>query len=568
MKKRRAGIALGWIVRLLVVLSVVAMYFLPPFAGTQQSTDTAVIKHYDALMDIDRSGALNLTETLDVEMPAGKHGIFRIFDTRDPRRRGVDHPVTVESVTRDGEPETYVKVDSRSGTYSIRIGKAYETLTPGVHQYVIKSRTTDVFEPGEGDTTLWWWDVVGAGWQMSMDSATVTAHLPATPTKAECVQGKDTPCEVSVLERTMTVNTGALAPFEPVTVRLSFPAAALPAPHTGTSPALTIVLSVIAGLISGSIALLLVSRTHEKPVGLPVLFEPPQGIYPALGSKILDEVNSPYALQATLFDLAERGLLTLHGHDKGWDIDVVGEPSQTVMTEAEAGVLGTLGLSYKGARFKLRRTESAGELVSDAQRDLNAQVSVDSKPYLSYSLVGLVGTALAWLALFATGFQVVDYFSGGLGPYWPPLIFTAVFALIGAELLFNPPAWTVRNAAGRELWSRVGGFARFLTTDSAETRFDFAQRMDLYPRYLPWALVLGSADAWAQRYRDQGVEPPTVPWLVWTGSSRDYSLTSMTNSFNSSITSAAAAYAASQSSSGGGGFSGGSGGGGGGGGSW
>ena len=133
-----------------------------------------------------------------------------------------------------------------------------------------------------------------------------------------------------------------------------------------------------------------------------------------------------------------------------------------------------------------------------------------------------------------------------------------------------PATRTKHTAEGRDVWSRAGGFARFLTTDSAESRFDAAAHMDWFPRYLSWALVFGSADAWARRYEAQGVGVPVVPWLFWSGSPGSrFTTSSMSDSFNSAITAASATYAASQSSSGGGGgFSGGSGGGGGGGGSW
>jgi uncharacterized membrane protein len=136
-------------------------------------------------------------------------------------------------------------------------------------------------------------------------------------------------------------------------------------------------------------------------------------------------------------------------------------------------------------------------------------------------------------------------------------------------MLFDPGVRTTRTAEGRDLWSRTGGFARFLTTDSSEARFDAAAHLDWYPRYLAWAVVLGVGEEWARRYQAQGVDVPAVPWLLWTGTGTAHlSADSMNRSFDSAIASASAAYAASQASSSGGGFSGGSGGGGGGGGSW
>ena len=44
---------------------------------------------------------------------------------------------------------------------------------------------------------------------------------------------------------------------------------------------------------------------------------------------------------------------------------------------------------------------------------------------------------------------------------------------------------TRRTAAGRQLWSQAGGFHRLLSTDSAESRFDFGARKDLYTRLRP-----------------------------------------------------------------------------------
>ena len=57
---------------------------------------------------------------------------------------------------------------------------------------------------------------------------------------------------------------------------------------------------------------------------------------------------------------------------------------------------------------------------------------------------------------------------------------------------------TRRTAAGRELWSQAGGFHRMLATDSAETRFDFSARRDLYTAYVPFAVAAGAACAVGQ----------------------------------------------------------------------
>ena len=72
---------------------------------------------------------------------------------------------------------------------------------------------------------------------------------------------------------------------------------------------------------------------------------------------------------------------------------------------------------------------------------------------------------------------------------------------------------TRRTPAGRQLWSQAGGFHRLLSTDSAETRFDFGARKDLYSAYVPFAVAAGAAALWAKKYRDTtGDVAPQPDW--------------------------------------------------------
>jgi uncharacterized membrane protein len=141
--------------------------------------------------------------------------------------------------------------------------------------------------------------------------------------------------------------------------------------------------------------------------------------------------------------------------------------------------------------------------------------------------------------------------------------------VIGGVGLLLPGAGTRRTAKGREVWSRAEGFHRMLSTPSAEERFDFSARRDLYTAYIPYAVAFGCADEWADKYRDETESEPPVPAWIPLGYGGLASRRAAVQSFESSITHAIAAYTASQrSSSGGGGGFGGGGGGGGGGGSW
>jgi uncharacterized membrane protein len=164
---------------------------------------------------------------------------------------------------------------------------------------------------------------------------------------------------------------------------------------------------------------------------------------------------------------------------------------------------------------------------------------------------------------------------------WNPFGMTALGLIpggfaVGGTSLMATGSGTSRTRAGRDLWSKVGGFRRMLATPSSKQRFDFSGRKELYTAYIPWAVALDCADEWAAKYRIEVGEEPPVPHYfagAYAGSHTGDYVNSMVGDFNSTVDSAISSYNATQSSSssgggGGGGFSGGGGGGGGGGGSW
>ncbi|MCB0890074.1 MAG: hypothetical protein KDB38_11940, partial [Nocardioidaceae bacterium] len=75
--------------RVFGVLIALGIIWLPVLfsglsSGQDASTDPAVVTNYTAHFEVDDKGALNATETLLVNFPVPKHGIFRFFDRQDP----------------------------------------------------------------------------------------------------------------------------------------------------------------------------------------------------------------------------------------------------------------------------------------------------------------------------------------------------------------------------------------------------------------------------------------------------------------------------------------------------
>jgi hypothetical protein len=563
---------------LLAVLGLVALTLLvdPISTAGERARDVASVTGYDVAYVLDADGTLAVDETIEVSFPVPRHGIFRIFDTAAVRG-GPEHPVELEQVRRDGGDEPWAWVPSAPGTETARIGDEDVFVGPGTTTYRLQSSTRDVVEPkvveGEEDpdTSWWWWDVVGEGWQMPMDDVTVRATLPVEPTDVDCVIGESTPCEPVVAGREVTLALARLEPFEAVTMRVSMPSSAVPANSAG-SDALGIALAVLAGVVGAALALAGTVATRERAPGFPVLFEPPEGIRPAVGARVLDERPSEAELQATLFDLGERGVVRVESNGETWVVEVVGATGPESCAPWEAAALAGLGLRHPGDRFTVSNTVAAGRQIASARETLEAGLHAEVRRYLTPSVAGVLLRLGAWAGLAALAVIAgLHLFADRTAPVWVT-VGIAGFVAVAALRATDPGTATTRSREGREVWSRTGGFARFLSTDSSESRFDAAAHMDWYPRYLPWAVALGVSGEWTRRYRAQGIEDPDVPYVTgWGYYAGRGGFSSFDDSFNSAIGSAGAAYAASQAASsggGGGGFSGGSGGGGGGGGSW
>jgi hypothetical protein len=544
--------------------------------GDAEGAEVSTIEAFDADMVLDEDGTLYLDESITVNFPISRHGIFRIFDTADPRR-DVEHPVEALSVTRDGTSEPWVWIDSAKGTETARIGSPSVLVMPGDYTYRLISTTRDVLEPkvvdGEEDpdVTWFWWDVIGSGWRMPIEDVQVDLSLPVAPLEVECVMGESTPCEPVVDGTAVRVEVASLQPHEPVTLRVSLPADEVP-PNAAESSELPQGLGV--GVLAAGVGALGLVLTRERKPGFPVLFEPPPGVRPAVGVRVLEERPSSEELQATLFDLGERGVVRLErSTDDTWNVDLVAPPSRENCETWESDMLYKLGLQVEGSRFEVRRTISSGKMVGEAQLALASGLKEAVDPYLHRSLIGGLYRFVAWICWLGLAVMGGFHLFGG----WeaPVLLVAAVggFAIGASALAVDSGRGSTRTATGRDVWSRTGGFARFLTTDSSESRFDAAAHLDWYPRYLPWAIALGVGEEWTRRYQAQGIAEPGVPYVTgWGYAHGSYhdGFSSFHDSFNGAISAASATYAASQSSSsgGGGGFSGGSGGGGGGGGSW
>jgi hypothetical protein len=127
-----------------------------------------------------RNGGLEVTETirLQAESRQIRHGFVRDFPILYRRGDATYTRVgfTIESVMRDGAPESFVTQAVSNGV-RLRIGREDTWLSRGEHEYVIRYRTTR--QIGRfADVDELTWNATGNGWTFAINAAEARITLP------------------------------------------------------------------------------------------------------------------------------------------------------------------------------------------------------------------------------------------------------------------------------------------------------------------------------------------------------------------------------------------------------
>jgi hypothetical protein len=551
--------------------------------------EETTIRSYDADFTIDDDGDLHAVETLSIDFPSSaKHGIFRFFDEADTSQthaRRVPHDI---SVTLDGSPEPFEVLDDNNGRITnVKIGQADVYIDSGEHTYVIGYTIDGVLEKGTtGQETQFYWNLIPSGWLQAIDTAHLTVHLPTESRGVQCARGAGQTGGCTAEgdgTDTLTVDTESLLPNTPVTVKVGLdmatpergttvPWSARFDPVLGRSPAKLGIVLLLA-LVAGAFGAWQARKVHEATPPFPLQYGPPDGVGPAQASYILTERTDKKDFVASIMEAAAKGAVTLdRPNDKSWTVTDTQGPQGWAgldsVTQRVARLTGGPGLAFTASE----KDVDAGQKLKTELSGFEAATRSWAKESGNMQSAGL--GCLGGLFVIGGGILALAIAGGNLFDMGALALIPGALAA-GAGPVLASGASTKRTAKGRDLWSRIGGFKRVLSTPSSQNRFDFSGRQELYTAYIPWAVAFDCADEWASKYRaETGQEPPVPAYFPgYTGAHTGNYTDQMVNSFSSTVDSAISSYQATQSSSssgggGGGGFSGGGGGGGGGGGSW
>ena len=289
---------------------------------------------------------------------------------------------------------------------------------------------------------------------------------------------------------------------------------------------------LLLALLAAVLGALLARMTYERNPQFPLMYGPPEGIGPAQAKYLLTESIDKEAYVATLMHAAQHGAVDLQRGQDSWVITDKGGPDGwrglDEVTSGVAHLLSGPGTSFVAGKKDVK----AGERLKTEVADFETNTKTWALTSGNLTKAGLGGLG---------GLLVLLGFLGAIAiAIWNPFSMTMVGLIPGAFAVFGSPmlktgAGTKRTRQGRDLWSRIGGFHRVLSTPSSQDRFDFSGRQELYTAYIPWAVAFGCADEWAAKYRTEtGAEPPVPHYFgsAYAGAAAGSYVDSMVSDFN------------------------------------
>jgi len=568
-----------------LVLSLILILFISP-AFAQYFT---INKFHSDIM-IDEDSSVIVKETIDVAFHQSRHGIYREipFKYRDEFGKIIMTPTRVLSVTDESGKVWKYQVKKTGHLVTIRIGDA-KRYVKGNQTYVITYEVENAILFFNDHDELYW-NVTGNYWKAPIKEASATVSL-TTKDKSKNLMaagyegsyGSKEECGVETYDNIGKYFTKrSLKMGEELTIvfgwdkGLIFPPSSWKKFLWAINPRENWVF-----LLPIFSFLYMANRWYRKGrdprvrESVAVMYEPPKfdgkPITPAEVGTLIDEKLDPRDITSTIVGLAVKGYIKIEEtKEEGLVFDkkdyylkkVKNHDSNLNPFEIElmkalfpAALPGTFISDLKNKFYTnldgLKKV-LYGELIR--KKYFRSSPEKVRNSYIAAGIFILVFACFAF-AFLASGFEGKGIIAG---------ILTGVPVLAFAK--FMP----VKTRAGASAYMDILGFQEFMNR-AEKDRIERMGDMNLFSKFLPYAIALDVADNWAKAFEGIYQDPPD--WYVSPVGFRTFSPYAFTHSLNS-VTSnlGSAMFSAPRSSGGSGGFGGGgsSGGGfgGGGGGSW
>jgi uncharacterized membrane protein len=538
------------------------------------------IKNFESAIRIRSDGTILVTEDIEYDFEyARRHGIYRDIPYKyDYGYKRYSIKIDFNDVTDfSGNPYKY-SVSRSSGRINIKIGDPDTTVT-GIHGYRIEYSVKGAIAFFDDHDELYW-NVTGNEWRVPIDKAGARVVFDsdiengvnaACYTGASGARGKN--CEYKISPQAVKfTTTESLWAGQGLTVVVGLPKGLIEEPSSSTKllwllsdnwyfglPFLTLFLFAYFWHTRG--------RDPEGKGVIAVRYQPPEGMTPAEAGTLADERADILDITSTIIDLAVRGYFKIEEHkttsfyfftNRDYKLIKIKQPAAGELKPHEEKVFSGLFKGKDNVMISDLRNKFYKELPPIKKalyKEMIEEKYFPANPEKVKGIYKWIGIVIIIAAFFL--------FSN--------ILLKLSIGLSGLIILIFSRFMPRKTKRGTLVSEELFGFREFIERAEKE-RIERLAKDDptLFDRVLPFALVFGLEDRWAEAFRDMYKDPPS--WY----SSPYYSNTFSPNIFVSDIGRSLSVMNSSLSStpkkSGGSGFGGGgsSGGGfgGGGGGSW
>ncbi|CAG0972969.1 hypothetical protein MYXO_01407 [Myxococcaceae bacterium] len=483
------------------------------------------IRSFDVDVTLSRSTGIEVEERIRWDFEGvSRHGILRRIPVRYGRGISADYRIGVDvlSVTDGAGGAWPWKESARGSEIEIRIGDP-DRLVTGEQTYVLRYRVSRALLWFDDHDELYW-NATGNDWTVQVDEARATVRLPegADPKRVEhaCFAGPRgsslADCSIEQTASEIRFESDApLAPGSGLTIVVGLPKGVLPEPSQARkwldrasdffSPWILLPLGVFGFLFS---------RWREQgrdPGGVdatPVRYAPPEGLTPAEMGVVIDERADMRDLTSTILDLAVRGHLRIEEvestrllflSNRDYVLHRTGKPT-TDLKEHERLLLGALlGSRQQVAASDLQESfyTHVPSIVSALYKEVSGEAAYfptnPDRVRGNYRIAAVVVAGLAFLVAVAD-----------------PSLLAVASPLVTALVIFVfGNAMPRRTPKGRRAADEIEGFREFVRrVDADRLERTGGRTADRFEKVLPYALVLGVADPWAQAFAGIYREPP------------------------------------------------------------
>ncbi|GAA4234719.1 DUF2207 domain-containing protein [Actinomadura meridiana] len=510
------------------------------------AADERVLKD-EAVVTTRQGGVAHVKETI-VYRFAGQKGFKRTFPTRSHESLSEDRVYKIENLRASSPDGGPTKVGSSSNDISTTVEVSGGAELTGNRTVVLEYDLRGAITP-MGSAEELRWPVIG-GWKVALDDARVTVDAGAVIRNVNCFTGpvgSTIGCTQYYTNHTHTQGIYAqqgMLPGEYLTV-----VAGLPPGTTGGralherrhTVATAFSVNAVTGgaligllvLLGGGVAVLYLLRGRDaRVVGkkaaegdqAPVAgteFEPPHGVRPGQIGTLIDEQADVIDVTATIVDLAVRGYLLIEEEDRArsgrldWTLRRLDRPQvdllpyerillDALLTAPDGGGRDAVRLSELGGTFATKLAQVRSAMYDDVVK----QGWFARRPDTVRSRWTVAGIAITMLGIAGT-------VALALTTEWALAGLAVIIA--GAALAYGGQYMPAKTARGATVLAHTIGFRAFLERgaipdgDAGASR----QRIALFSRFLPYAVVFDAVPKWAETVKDAGERAEGADNLYW-----------------------------------------------------